>query len=743
MLWVLVATLLACDVSWRQAEPSRLETLEATPRPFRLRLSGDFPYATCEEPSRDPDRLIPQRCGPTPTAPLPDRSAQEAPPTRGATPDLEPTRQRAVARLVLRETERWRAVEMLEQAAAASPADAAVLVDLAVAIALHAEETEDPSQLVRALDVAEQAATMQPPLPAALFNRALLRTWLALQSEAVKAWNAYLEVDATSPWADEARQHLKHLQRPQLEQRWQDIESKLLDGELDLLDMLDVELFRQPLRELAEDRLLPRWGRYHQAGDEAIAASHLGLISRIGELLAPLGGQLLRAALVRIETCGADATCAELAAGHARYGDGVELLASRREESRTAFEAADEYLSRAGSPFALRARVHLMGLAYWNSAWGEVSRLGEGILERIPKGEFPSLRGRVEWIQGTAFHAQAQHSAALHRYRSALEALEHTQEVTSQIALRSLLGNLSEELGDFESAWQSRYRALTALQSHGNDRRLRLLLNSVVASALDHRWKRAAEVLQSEALAAARRTGADLSLATIYRQRAALRHRLGWTGQALEDIATAERYASKIRDPADRAGVDAGLLMEKGRILRDSAPRQAQALLDGALVTFREHGFSHQVPPLLTERALCSVALENFEAAQNDLEQAVELIEQQRERLEEGSHRIAFLDGYQDPYHRLTQVQIRQGKLLEALETSERARARQLLDRLSSSSTAGAPDDLAGLLSTEDVLSRIPASTVIVSYKILAGEIVIWALDQSGLAKTSVVKKPA
>ena len=42
----------------------------------------------------------------------------------------------------------------------------------------------------------------------ALFNRALALESLGQKDAARAAWESYLQVDATSAWADEARQHL-------------------------------------------------------------------------------------------------------------------------------------------------------------------------------------------------------------------------------------------------------------------------------------------------------------------------------------------------------------------------------------------------------------------------------------------------------------------------------------------------------------------------------------------------------
>src|SRR5262249_5976739 len=63
----------------------------------------------------------------------------------------------------------------------------------------------------KALESAERAIALKDPPTEAWFNRALALERLHLTDAAKKAWQDYLDRDATSGWADEARQHLETL----------------------------------------------------------------------------------------------------------------------------------------------------------------------------------------------------------------------------------------------------------------------------------------------------------------------------------------------------------------------------------------------------------------------------------------------------------------------------------------------------------------------------------------------------
>lgn len=69
---------------------------------------------------------------------------------------------------------------------------------------------------VEALDAVERALARAPAMPAALFNRALLLEELVLEGTAREAWDDFLAVEPTGPWADEARERQAALDAPAL-----------------------------------------------------------------------------------------------------------------------------------------------------------------------------------------------------------------------------------------------------------------------------------------------------------------------------------------------------------------------------------------------------------------------------------------------------------------------------------------------------------------------------------------------
>jgi tetratricopeptide (TPR) repeat protein len=97
------------------------------------------------------------------------------------------------------------------EGAARTSRDAKTWSDLAAARYAAAVQSRRISLLPLALAADGEALRADPTLPEALFNRALILERMGSTGEARRAWLRYLEIDAKSPWAAEAREHLKEL----------------------------------------------------------------------------------------------------------------------------------------------------------------------------------------------------------------------------------------------------------------------------------------------------------------------------------------------------------------------------------------------------------------------------------------------------------------------------------------------------------------------------------------------------
>jgi tetratricopeptide (TPR) repeat protein len=93
----------------------------------------------------------------------------------------------------------------LKQATHLAPNDARIWSDYSAALA--AKGTRDKSMLPAAVEAADTAIRLNPKLAEAYFNRAV-----ALEGkDAIAAWNIYLQHDAASRWANEAKEQVERI----------------------------------------------------------------------------------------------------------------------------------------------------------------------------------------------------------------------------------------------------------------------------------------------------------------------------------------------------------------------------------------------------------------------------------------------------------------------------------------------------------------------------------------------------
>jgi Putative zinc-finger len=173
---------------------------EMKKRPVEGRLSGDFTYKKHSRP-RGGARVEVDEIE------VDDNYAvQIAAPDIVERSDKNPTPKNlhatGVLYLLLKE-HKEEALPILIRASNDDPRNAALLSDLAAAYI-------DQQEYEKALVAAQNAEAIERS-PAAVWNRALALDWLGRKPEAIAAWEAYLALDSTSGWAEEARGKLRDL----------------------------------------------------------------------------------------------------------------------------------------------------------------------------------------------------------------------------------------------------------------------------------------------------------------------------------------------------------------------------------------------------------------------------------------------------------------------------------------------------------------------------------------------------
>ena len=189
-------------ISWPGDSPELRSLIVAVgaDRPFEPRLSGGFAYGPVRAALRGSDAA---------SAPPDVRIAVASLEKKAAmAPSGRNLHEVGIAYLVAGDIAR--AIVALESAVS-KDASPNALNDLAAAYLVRGTRENRPEDVSRALTLATRAVQADPAAREALFNRAFAMDWLAMYSDARRAWEAYLRVDAESGWAAEARIHLQRL----------------------------------------------------------------------------------------------------------------------------------------------------------------------------------------------------------------------------------------------------------------------------------------------------------------------------------------------------------------------------------------------------------------------------------------------------------------------------------------------------------------------------------------------------
>lgn len=646
------------------------------------------------------------------------------------------------------------AVAFLESAARATPDSApdkpTTLSDLAAAYLVRASSPHrpaDPRDLIAALDATEQALHLDPRCPEALYNSALALQRLFLPEQALRAWQEYLAVETDPGWSGEARAALAKLQAPPQE-TWGGVQKQLRQavakGDAAAVTAL-TDRFRQEARTLAEEESLAAWASLHNSRPEE-AQAELALARAIGRSLVQLSGERLLADTV----AGIDAALRSdpgrlelLVQGLLAFREGLLLLRDRSfARAEEPLERARTALRQAASPFAAWPSYLLIRCAYQRGDAPAVDRQFRKLSQGMDAARYPVIAARARWTLGTSQLDCGRPAEALASYQWALARFTRTRELGQEAAMHSLLAGAFDQLGDVRSAWQHHRLALRGFAERRNPERLRLALIEAAFAALDAGYPRAAVRLQSAAVEIARQGGDPEVLTNTLLNRAMILDRAGLPG-AESDLAAAQEQSLHLQDPSLRSTLQEDLLMAEGAHFERRDPARAVELLTTAVERLSADDRRLPLPPALALRAAARRALGQQTEAEQDLRQAIELLEEERGSVPQADRRASFLARVDSTYDAMVLLQADRGEVERALDYSERRRGRVLLDWLSA-----LPEDLdtsklrlhtwAHPRPVRELQPRLPSGVALVVYEPLADRLLIWVVRREKVELRSV-----
>lgn len=557
--------------------------------------------------------------------------------------------------------------------------DPSLLNDLCVAYGQRSTTEAHASDVLFAVAASERARTIKPQLPDIAWNHALAVERLHIRADAEQAWNDFLKLEPHGKWAEEGRAHLRQL-GVQGQAQLPPSPARLLGVANATLTAWKATAARWPedAADLVQDNLLGVWGEALMQRDPAKAHRALRAAREVATALCA-HGTCVDADAVRVidrAQSARDTHALEfLARGHAHFAEARRLYRAR-DASRAAasFETAAAELRAANTPFAYVAALGRISSIYIQNRYDDV-RDNSRLLARDLPSRYPSLQGRLHWIDGIMALEQGHPFEAFRHFEAARATFADAGEVSNESVMLAFGAEALGYMGERERAWGYRLRALQNIEHAAPVNRHYVLTEAAVASYDD--CPPAARVLLNRLITADASSASPAERTTGYIWRAMFNFKTGDRRAALADLRSARAFSAAITDPNVRSRAESNLELAEAIGGSGDAPA---ANLSAALEYARRSGSNFRTALLYLKRAVAHVNQKDRQHAREDVDAGMQLLESQRTTIRDPVLKATFLDNVRPVVDEVIEALVRSGDADQAFSVMERVRGRILDD---------------------------------------------------------------
>ncbi len=410
------------------------------------------------------------------------------------------------------------------------------------------------------------------------------------------------------------------------------------------------------------------------------------------------------------------------------FQKGMELLNSGESQAALEiFQQVLEIIRRLRQPLGEAGTFNQMGLAYYNL--GEYQQALESYQDALTiYTQENNLNGQGVTLTnlGELYQNIGQYQKALESHEKALAIFEKLQDIPQQGAIISNLGVVYQTLGQYQEALKFYKKALKINRDFGDSRRQATILNNMglIYDKLEE-YEQAIDYYQ-EALALAQQEGDRMEKGRIINNIGLVCSKLGDEQRALQSLQQALILRREIRDrPGERT-----TLHDIGTVYRDLGQYQvALQYYNKALEMARRMSSRPQEGETLSYIGI-TLLKAGFELeATEKLLEAIKIWESLRPGLTD-ENKVSLFEHQAETYRWLQQALIAQNQVEEALEVSERGRARAFAELLASrlSSESEVVESPSHLKFPEIKKIAQQHHATLVEYSIINSQLYIWVI---------------
>ena len=705
------------------------------PRTFQPRLNVATGWQPCRPQRAGGERVVQNfSCG------APHNGPGDVSPLSEACDDMnETTHEQALEELSSPSPCYGKAIRNLERLA---KQDERFHSDVAAAYYVRAQRRDDPSDLLPAMQHAQEAVNHSPRSSVARFNLALVQEALGLDADAIESWDLVRAAN-DGPWSTEAGEHREALAARVSNYalvQWPLTKTKL--NTVDPGDRATVASLIEPhplaAQRFVEEELLPAWD--------------LPRARAIAEALWKRNGD--RYVLDVVEA--AEKSGGALRGAHEEFAKArlwqyaMEFKSARRRYERTAIS-----LKAAQSPLYLGSQVGAaVALAVdWKGA--EARAILADVERHAAARGYKQLTGQA-WSTEALIESYTSSVASADSYEKTRQWFGSIADLSGVAeAHRGRTGALRYS-GEREQAWRESTRARRLSSSVAELHPWHHIYGESSDTAAEMGYPRVAlaysqrviERIRAALVAAPPEQPERLlhlrrNLSVALRKRATYEAQLEQTDAAQRDVAESLRLAVWTSDARDRAAYNAFVARAQevaGQVALARRDPQAAVAAFTQAIELGTDEYTTFVAGLYAQRAEAHRQLRNLPAAEADLEAALAQLHAEETRMLEsrvpgrGEPLLsAYFSRFQQTYDRLIRHYIETDRPREAFELAERARAIEPLDLLLRQ-TKTIPEQFARLarrrVDLKSIQRQLPANTYLLQYSIQDDRAYVWMIGR-------------
>lgn len=610
----------------------------------------------------------------------------------------------------------------------------------------------------RSLQYLSRALELDGTLLEARFNRAILYQYLTLPQQAKEDWQNYLERDATSRWADEARQELERLNKQQemgTQSATQLVQSFLIayQSKHDEEAWKIISQNHSRTGNIVVEQLLDAYLNSLAKAEKDEARKQLELLLYAGRLASERGGDRYFSDLARFYKARTRVQQALLTKarhlmklGHEQYGQGHDKSAIAR------FSASQQLFMQAGD--VCESQFAQYWLAFCNHNENNLRQsqsLFEQVKQTCEREQYLWLRVRALYGLTGVYFKLREHSKAIELGKQSLKLAEQINDTVGMLNMLTALIEFHRYIGNYEQALDYMGRSLPLLNAGLFPQHTIWRHYTYIAFTFNSLSQYAAAVsFQKEALRLALQQEETSQMCISYTHLGLIYGKSGDQDEALKNVQLAAAIAQSHSSESVGQQMMAYSALQLGHLYRESGDfDKALADYNQSIEIYNRLDYPSHLYQAHKGRLLCYVAQENDAQAESELQTALGFVEKYRTSVLEENNRNGFFDIEQNVYDLATDFAYsRKHDPQRAFDYSEKARARSLLDMMRAGGQVSASRDepdlvfqtVASSLTLREIQQRMPPQVQILQYAILEDKLIIWVISKTGEPSSKVEK---